>query len=1147
MQLRSLYRQDPTARKLVNEGVANVNDGTSSRAMGVLRYELETFVCDGQYGAGMAHILDTYLRNIDQAQQPAVWVSGFFGSGKSHMVKMLRALWLDTTFDDGATARGIADLPEEVRDHLKELTIQSRRHGGLHAASGTLGAGASGSVRLALLGIVFRSVGLPEQYPLARFAMWLRKEGIDQQVRAHVEANGFDWEEEIANFYVAEGLHAALIEAKPQLFGSSNSMVDVLQNTYPNVQDVSNKEMISAIKQAIVIDDKLPLTLIVLDEVQQFIGTSGDKAIEVQEMVEAVVKDESLGGKVTFVGTGQTAVTGTPTLAKLQGRFTIRIELSDTDVDAVVRQVILSKNAEAKPKIESIMQKNLGEVSRHLSGTNIGHRQDDVAFFAQDYPILPVRRRFWEAANRVLDASGTDSQLRNQLSLIHKAIRESADKDIGYAVPADFLFFDGADKLLQARILPRKLHEKTMSWIHGSEDEKLIARACGVVFLINKIGNSNSEIGIKATIDTIADLLVEDLPSGSSGLRNKLPKLLDACDLIMRVGDEFRIQTEESSAWNDEFLSQKSTLANQSHRIEAERDDLIRKKFGELVGRVSLLHGKSKVSRDVSATFDPTLPSDAGNRIYVWIRDGWATDDNSVRADARQAGNQSPTVFVFIPRRSADDLRNNLIEFKAASATLDKRGAPDTPEGKEARGAMETVRQVAVARINELISEAMSGARVYQGGGNELVGSGLQATVTDGAENSLSRLFPQFTVADNTGWSKVYDNAHKGAPDALKAIGHEGEPEKNPVCKAILSFIAGGKKGTDIRDHFEAPPFGWSRDSVDGALLSLLVSGLVRAEDEQHRACDAKTLERKSIGKATFIVEATTISTPQRIQIRKVLQKVDLTAKQGEELASVPQFVQNVTDLADRAGGEAPKPKTPDLSLVDDIRRASGNEQLLSIYNSRDELTSSIEAWTLQANEIGARWQSWQTLQRLAERANGLTDAEMLRTQVQAIEDQRQLLADPDPMKPLVSSFTQMLRDELNRLVEAYEQQHEAGMAKLKADDNWQKLQPDQRNRLLAEQKLTNSDMPDVKVGNAAEVLQTLQTLTLSAFEDRVKSLSSRFNEVQTQAAEMMEPTAKTIHLPSRTLKSEADLEAWLDEARKDLAAALAQGPVIIR
>ena len=77
--------------------------------MAVLRYELETFVCDGQYEKGMAHILETYFKNFDQAQQPAVWVSGFYGSGKSYLVKMLRALWVDTVFEDGATARGIAN------------------------------------------------------------------------------------------------------------------------------------------------------------------------------------------------------------------------------------------------------------------------------------------------------------------------------------------------------------------------------------------------------------------------------------------------------------------------------------------------------------------------------------------------------------------------------------------------------------------------------------------------------------------------------------------------------------------------------------------------------------------------------------------------------------------------------------------------------------------------------------------------------------------------------------------------------------------------------------------------------------------------------------------------------------------------------
>lgn len=314
MNNRAIYQTDPSTRKLVNEGVANVNDNHTSEALAVLRYELETFVCDGQYEKGMAHILETYLKNINQAQQPGVWVSGFYGSGKSHLVKMLRALWLDTEFEDGAKARGIANLPQNINDHLRELSTEAKRHGGVHAASGTLGSGASGSVRLALLGIIFKSVGLPEQYPVARFVMWLKQEGIYQAVRDQVEQNGCDWNEELDNFYVAEGLHQALVQVKPNAFSSPTACVDKLNNLYPYVQDVSSNEMVKAIRQALTRDGKFPLTLIVLDEVQQFIGEDSQRSMDVQEAVEACCKQ--VGSKLIFIGTGQTAVTATSNLKK---------------------------------------------------------------------------------------------------------------------------------------------------------------------------------------------------------------------------------------------------------------------------------------------------------------------------------------------------------------------------------------------------------------------------------------------------------------------------------------------------------------------------------------------------------------------------------------------------------------------------------------------------------------------------------------------------------------------------------------------------------------------------------------------------------------------------------------------------------------
>ncbi len=327
-----------------------------------------------------------------------------------------------------------------------------------------------------------------------------------------------------------------------------------------------------------------------------------------------------------------------------------------------------------------MIQTNLGEISRHLSGTTIGHRQADMTYFPQDYPILPVRRRFWEHTLRVLDQTGTDSQLRNQLSMIHKVIQTNLDAPLGHVVPADYLYFDSADKLLQSRILPRKVHEKTMSWQSGTEDEQLMARASGLVFLINKLAGSNNEIGIRATVDTLADLLLENLPAGSSALRSKLPGLLDPCELLMKVGDEYRIQTEESAAWSDEFQSQRSGLANEAYRLETERDDKLRSKFGEVVPRLSITQGNSKVTRAINTVFDAELPTDAAQHITLWVRDGWNSDENSVRADARQAGNQSSVIYAFIPKRSADDLRYNLMDNKAARSTLDKRGVPNTPE-----------------------------------------------------------------------------------------------------------------------------------------------------------------------------------------------------------------------------------------------------------------------------------------------------------------------------------------------------------------------------------------------------------------------------------------------------------------------------------
>lgn len=1145
MKNREIYHKDPERLNLVNNGVANVNDDTSSPALEVLRYELETFVCDGEYERGMAHILDTYLKNLGRQEQPGVWISGFYGSGKSHLAKMLRALWLDRPFPDGATPRGITNLPSTVQEHFTELSTQGKRHGGLHAASGTLGSGASGSVRLALLRVIFKSVGLPESYPYARFVMWLQSEGVLDAVKKRVEDKGFDWQEELDNFYVADGLHEVLTEEMPKRFASQSACVETLNNMFPNVNDVSSDEMLDAIKQALTQDGKFPLTLVVLDEVQQYIGPDAQRSLDVQEAIEACSK--YLGAKLLFVGTGQTAVTGTANLARLQGRFTVRVELSDADVDTVIRKVILAKKPDATDAIEQVMDENLGEVSRHLAGSGIAHREDDRADFAQDYPILPVRRRFWETALRTLDQTGTDSQLRNQLSMVHKAIQTNLDENLGNVVAADYIYFDGAEKLLPSRLLPRNVYEFIQTKSRGDADEKLLARACALVFLINKVASGQPDLGIAPTVDTLADLLVEDLPSGSSSLRSQLPTLLEDCNLLMQVGEEYRIQTEESTAWNDAFQSHRSYIANHQHVLEAERDKRIRDGFAATVKRLTLQQGDSRVSREgqIVPCFEPELPKEAGRRIYFWVRDGWSSDENTVRVDARQAGSDSPTVFVFLPKRHGNKLREQLMEYKAAEYTLNERGAPKTPDGSEAREAMETTRRQAETRVEALLRECFADARVFQGGGNEVSGNDLLAMVQEAAEAAQIRLYPNFDAADHSGWGKVLDRAKKGAPDALKAVGYDGEPANHPVCRTILGAIAGGKSGAAIREQFEGPPYGWPGDAVDGTLHVLLVSGHLRAQDERGNPVESGNLDRKAIGRTQFRVESATISAAERIQIRKLMQQLGIQAKSNEELQFVTQFLDALDELAAGAGGEAPKPEPPDAAFIAELRQCVGNEQLQALYNQGENIGATIPQWQETRDKIKARWPDWLKVKQLAQYAETLADTEPLRAQVKSIEQNRKLLAEPDPCKELANNLAQALRDELNRLDAAYKAEHSAGMKRLEADANWAQLEPEQRNSLLASQRLTLADAPDIQVQTTDEVLATLEQKPLGPLSDRVAAMPGRFAQVLEEAARLCEPEVQFVSLSRPTLQSEAEIDDWAEQAKLQLKAELAKGPVM--
>ena len=138
---------------------------------------------------------------------------------------------------------------------------------------------------------------------------------------------------------------------------------------FPKPNDITTEEFVTALQDSLAPNGKMPCTVIILDEVQQFIGEDTGRSFVVQEVVETCSK--KFGDRLLFLGTGQTALSGTAALQRLQGRFTVNVELSDTDVETVTRRVVLAKRQDRVNDIRATLDDNAGEV-----GPPSGRHQD---------------------------------------------------------------------------------------------------------------------------------------------------------------------------------------------------------------------------------------------------------------------------------------------------------------------------------------------------------------------------------------------------------------------------------------------------------------------------------------------------------------------------------------------------------------------------------------------------------------------------------------------------------------------------------------------------------------------------------------------------------------------------------------------------
>ena len=1148
MKIKDVLKRDPSAHPLVNQGQARITDHLNERAMQELHGELLTFVCEGQYADGIQKIIRSFIDNLGRTNQRGAWVNGFFGSGKSHLLKMLCHLWQNTEFSDGATARSLVpSIPEELNALLRELDVAGKRAGGLLAAAGSLPSGTTDHVRITILSILLRATGLPEQYPQACFCLWLHLQGHFDAVKSAIEAAGKSFDRELNNLYVSGPIARAVIGCAPAFASGEAEAKQLLKAQFPpQTSDITTQEFLRAAKDALGLvsqNDRLPCTLIVLDEVQQYIGESNDRSVLVTEVAEAVQKQ--FDSHVMIVGAGQSALTDVPLLQKLMDRFTIRVPLSDVEVETVTRKVLLQKKSSAIGEVRALLEKHGGEISRQLQGTRIGETTKDRAVIVDDYPLLPVRRRFWEECFRQIDAAGTSSQLRSQLRIIHDVVTKLSSRPVGAVVSADELFDALAPEMVNTGVLLREINERIIQV--GNTDGPIAQRICGLVFLIGKLTReAGADTGVRASKDHIADLIIDDLAADNGKLRNEvettLKKLTDD-GVLMLVGDEYRLQTREGSEWDREFRNRQTRLNNDDAAIQFKRDQFLYSEIDKIIRSLRVVHGVAKVPRQFLIHREPTPPTVDGSGIPVWIRDGWSASEKDVIDAARSAGPSSPTIHVFIPRQSADDLRRLIVEADAAQQTLDTMGNPASAEGREAQQSMDSRNSRAIGERACLIHEIVSNAKVFQGGGNEVLVSTIQDRIKTSSDDALVRMYPRFKEADSAAWPAVIKRARDGADHPFQPTGHSNATEKHAVSQQVLSTIGAGKSGTDIRKTLSGSPFGWPRDAVDAALIALHRLQHITAT-LNGAAIRFGQLDQNKISKSVFRIEQATLSVQDRLIIRKLFQCIGVSCKSGEEGIRAGDFLIELIKLANSAGGDAPLPPPPSVAEIEDTQSFVGNEQLIAIKNKASEWETTIKDWQAASDLVGERLPKWTLVERLAQHAASIGDARPHLDEKDAVISQRLLLESSDPASGILKSLAGILRKTIQEGGAIHESVFRNAIKTLDANEVWKKVSIADQSAIKEAVGLRVPTKP--KVSNDEALLSHLDQMPLSNAQAEIDAISGRVAQAIERAAKLLEPKVKTIMLERSTLRNVAEVTAWSDRQKKTLLAAVANGPVLV-
>ena len=546
MRIQSMFKDDIN-RKI--NGVVKVDQDESS----VLVQELNEYVITRELKKHFITFFNNYIESFNETTADiGVWISGFFGSGKSHFLKMLSYLLENKEVQGVKTVERFrakfADDPATFM--LIDRATKGRTDTILFNIDieGSINKDKTAVLRV-FAKMFYNYLGFyGENLKVAKLEQFIAKKGKTEEFRrVFEEKNGASWlESRDAYAFFEDDIVATLQD----VLGMSEQAASNWFNGTETVE-TSIAQLVSEIKEYVDTQPRDFQLLFMIDEVGQYVGGDTDLLINLQSLVEKIGSE--CGGKVWVVCTGQEAIdeiikARENEFSRIQARFKTRLSLSSSSADEVIQKRILLKTNEAEHDLEQVYAANDSVLRNLFSFTDAildikGYT--GAGEFAKNFPFVPyqfilMQKVFAEIRKHGNSGKHLSGGERSMLSGFQEAAQKIEDRD-EYALAPFYLFYDTVHTFLDSSIR-RVIERCERAAIDGNGIEPQDVDVLKLLYLVRYVDD------VKANLDNIVILMADDIRLDKITMREQVRGSLDRLmsqNYIGRSGDTYNFLTDE--------------------------------------------------------------------------------------------------------------------------------------------------------------------------------------------------------------------------------------------------------------------------------------------------------------------------------------------------------------------------------------------------------------------------------------------------------------------------------------------------------------------------------------------------------------------------------------------------------------------------